>query len=92
MIKLQIEGSHKKVSQLLLELEQRSSIEVIDLQNREDVNEVTLQLIHSPDKRQKIVKLMTKDGQELHIPLLDTIQARFENIHFISGFSIDIFS
>lgn len=99
LIKIQVKGKARQVQPFLYDLEQRPQFE---LHHKEVLNqEITLEdevtvkchIRHQPDRRVKVVQMVTAEGAEIHIPMMDLIQTEIEDgVHVFTGRIFDVFS
>ncbi|MBH8605771.1 MULTISPECIES: hypothetical protein [unclassified Thermoactinomyces] len=97
MLKLQVEGKAHQVEPFLCDLKQRPQIELHQerVQEMADDDRIcfTCEVDLQPSRRVKIVHLITQNGGEIRMPLLDVIYAEIEEGRkILAGKSFDIFA
>jgi hypothetical protein len=99
MLKVLVEGQMEQVQPFLSDLKQRSQIELLKDETRDNEKpeqkgiRVVCYVDHKPERRVKTIKLLTVDGKEIRIPLMDLIQVEMEKgISILAGRSYDIFA
>ncbi|SEM84318.1 hypothetical protein [Lihuaxuella thermophila] len=98
MIKLQVEGQPNKVQPFLHDLKQRPQIELIhqEVKNKGmtgqiDVS-VTCYVRHRPDRRLRMVQMVTAEGAIINLPMLDLIVVEIEEgVRVFCGKVYDVF-
>lgn len=98
MLKIQVEGQANHVLPFLVDLQQRPQIELLhqEVQNKGITAQidvcVTCYVKHLPDQRLRMLQIVTTEGSEIRIPLLDVIQVEIEEgVRVFSGRVFDIF-
>ncbi|MBA4541634.1 MULTISPECIES: hypothetical protein [Thermoactinomyces] len=99
MLKVLVEGQMEQVQPFLSDLKQRSQIELLKneiKENQMEVNEgirVVCYVDHKPERRVKTIKLHLADGTQIQLPLMDLIEVEMEKgVRILAGRSYDIFA
>ncbi|MGA9175197.1 MAG: hypothetical protein WBZ33_14665 [Thermoactinomyces sp.] len=99
MLKVLVEGQMEQVQPFLSDLKQRSQIELLKNELKENQaaeNEgirVVCYVDHKPERRVKTIGLHLADGKLIQLPLMDLIQVEMEKgIRILAGRSYDIFA
>jgi hypothetical protein len=98
MLKLQVEGLASEVKPFMMEIEERAEVIVEKHENFNDLRGsdqvcIRCSVDHLRRRRVKVVRIIDKQGIEIHIPLLDLMDVDLtDGRRLLTGWAYDIFS
>lgn len=98
MLKVQVAGSRDQIQSFMYEIHRNPSMELVQQENGYKVEGRLIEsyskcsIKHHPERRVRMIEIITTEGKKVRIPMLDMIQVEIvEGIKIVAGKTIDIF-